>query len=105
MSQDQIMILHTVNKSPFDNSCFSDCLALCSANNSVLLIEDGVYAATTGTRFSQLINERGDVNFYSLAADVSARGLEGKISTDVTLIDDSGFVKLVEKHQSMQSWY
>jgi tRNA 2-thiouridine synthesizing protein B len=42
-------LLHTVNKSPFESNTFDTCLSLAKDGSTILLIEDGVYAATTGT--------------------------------------------------------
>ena len=99
------MILHTVNKSPFSHSCFAECIALCSANSAVLLIEDGVYAAQIGSPSADTIGQRSDISFYILAADVSARGLDNKLCANISLVDDTGFVELVTRYHSVQSWY
>ena len=37
--------LHTVNKSPFNSAAFSTCIGLAKSGSTVLLFEDGVYAA------------------------------------------------------------
>jgi tRNA 2-thiouridine synthesizing protein B len=42
-------MLHTVNKSPFEHSALDTCLRYAREGASVLLIEDGVYAAARGT--------------------------------------------------------
>jgi len=39
------MILHTVNKSPFEKNTLISCLKHCKPGSSVLLIEDGIFAA------------------------------------------------------------
>ncbi|MGD8498050.1 MAG: sulfurtransferase complex subunit TusB, partial [Chromatiales bacterium] len=46
-------MLHTVNKSPFDRNTLDACLRLAKPGSAVLLIEDGVYAATKGTNASE----------------------------------------------------
>lgn len=99
------MILHTVNKSPVGNSAFSDCLRLCTAGSAVVLIEDGVYAASSGTAYSEQIVNSVDISFYALQADVLARGLSDRLCSGVTVVDDSQFVALVVEHHSTQSWY
>ncbi|ARN75524.1 sulfurtransferase complex subunit TusB [Oceanicoccus sagamiensis] len=99
------MILHTVNKSPFSDSSFTDCLKFCRAGSSVLLIEDGVYAGKKATHYSELIENHRDITFYALAVDVNARGLKQDISTNITLISDSEFVELTVTHHSVQSWF
>jgi len=39
-------MLHIVNKSPFENSSLDSCLRVAAKGAALLLIEDGVYAAT-----------------------------------------------------------
>jgi tRNA 2-thiouridine synthesizing protein B len=99
------MILHTVNKSPFTHLCLKECLQYCSANSSVILIEDGVYAAQTDCSASKLLSARPDIYFYALLADVEARAIGHTLHPNVTLIDDAGFVELVVSHRLVQSWY
>lgn len=99
------MILHTVNKSPFNDSSFTDCLRFCSKGSSVLLIEDGVYAGKDNTPYSKLIETHSGIKFYALVADVKARGLSQHLATAITLIDDSEFVELTVTHHSVQSWF
>ncbi|MBF0334232.1 MAG: sulfurtransferase complex subunit TusB, partial [Alphaproteobacteria bacterium] len=42
-------MLHTVNKSPFEKNALESCLSHAVEGASILLIEDGVYAALGGT--------------------------------------------------------
>lgn len=98
------MILHTVNKSPFSNSSFVDCLARCSDTDAILLIEDGVYACQRDTVHSNYLVD-SPINFFALQADVEARGLTEKLHEAVKLIDDRGFVALCIQHKSVQSWF
>ena len=44
--------LNIVNKSPFDRNSLASCVRTMSDGDAILLIEDGVYAATAGTSFS-----------------------------------------------------
>ena len=99
------MILHTVNKSPFSDQSFIDCLKFCSKGSSVLLIEDGVYAGKQQTQYAQLIETHQEINFYALTVDVKARGLTEDLSSAITLITDSEFVELTVSHSSVQSWF
>ena len=41
-------MLHIVNKSPLDRPSLDTCLATAQPGGAILLIEDGVYAATNG---------------------------------------------------------
>lgn len=99
------MILHTINKSPFQHSCFDECLDSCGETASVLLIEDGVYAAKAFTRHAKIIEHSTAINFYALSADVDARGLADSLCGNLTVVDDAGFVGLVSSHHSVMSWY
>lgn len=98
------MILHTVNKSPFSNSSFVDCVTRCSSSDSILLIEDGIYAGQRDSVYSNYLTD-SDIRYFALQADVQARGLMSKLHQAVTLIDDRAFVDLCTQHKSVQSWY
>ncbi len=97
-------ILHTVNKSPFEFSTFDTCLGLAKDGSTVLLIEDGVYAATTGHSAAEKISNAGGISFAVLGPDLQARGLEGKLADGIKVVDYEGFVNLVAEHDSVQSW-
>ena len=97
-------ILHTVNKSPFESNTFDTCLGLAKDGSTVLLIEDGVYAATTGNSAAEKISNAGGISFAVLGPDLQARGLEGKLADGIKVVDYEGFVNLVAEHDSVQSW-
>jgi tRNA 2-thiouridine synthesizing protein B len=99
-------ILHTVNKSPFEKSTFRSCLDHAKSGDAVLLIEDGVYAATKGTVAAQLIADRnGDVALYALGADLAARGISDQsLIEGISVVDYGGFVDLVTEHDVSQAW-
>lgn len=98
------MVLHTVNSSPTQSRCLEDCLRLISPPAVLLLIEDGVYGATTAHQalLDQLPEE---INCAVLQPDVDARGLRPLLSERFELVDDSGFVDLTIKCDRIQSWY
>ena len=50
-----MIMLHTVNKSPFEKDSLETCLRLAGQGSDILLIEDGVYAALAGTRIEASI--------------------------------------------------
>jgi tRNA 2-thiouridine synthesizing protein B len=99
-------ILHTVNKSPFEKSTFRSCLDHAKSGDAVLLIEDGVYAATKGTTAQSLIAARnGELALYALGADLEARGIsEASLIQGISVVDYGGFVDLVTKHDVSQAW-
>ena len=47
-------MLHIVNKSPFECTSLASCLRVAQRGAAVLLIEDGIYAATTGSAVAAL---------------------------------------------------
>ena len=99
-------MLHLINKSPFDRNALDSCLRLAKTGSSVLLLEDGVYAAMSKAASAEAVNSRmGDLTFYVLGPDVSARGLDDKPLIDgMNVVDYGGFVDLVVEHEVAQSW-
>lgn len=99
-------LLHLVNKSPTENNAFSTCFRMAKTGDSILMIEDGVYAALANADFAKNITSRlKDFSFYALGPDIAARGL-GDISLikDVHIVDYEGFVDLVTATDVTQSW-
>jgi tRNA 2-thiouridine synthesizing protein B len=99
-------MLHLVNKSPFDRNALDSCLRLAEAGSSVLLIEDGVYAALSKAESAGAVGDRmNELTFYVLGPDVSARGLDDTPLIDgINVVDYGGFVDLVVEHDVAQSW-
>jgi len=91
-------MLHTINKSPFQNSALENCLRLARNGDVILLLEDGVYAAAVGTVKSSLIEQAVRRHaVYAIEADLKARGLD-KLVKEVRIASYGDFVDLVEKH-------
>ena len=99
-------LLHTVNKSPFEKNSLETCLRIAAAGSSVLLIEDGVYAALKGTAVEDKVRAAAkNFAFYVLGPDLRARGFdEGQLIEGVKVVDYGGFVDLVVEHDKVQSW-
>ena len=99
-------MLHLINKSPFDRNALDSCLRLAKTGSSVLLLEDGVYAAMSKAASAEAVNSRmGELTFYVLGPDVSARGLDDTALIDgINVVDYGGFVDLVVEHEVAQSW-
>ena len=98
-------LLHTVNKSPFDNGTLQTCLKHVRQGSAVLLIEDGVYAAARDTAVSKQVQEAmKSTPIYALRPDVEARGMQDRVMDGVRLVDYEGFVDLVAQHNAVQSW-
>src|SRR3989344_1191479 len=91
-------MLHTVNKSPFQNSALENCLRLAREGDVILLLEDGVYASAAGTVKSSLIEQAVRRHaVYAIGVDLKARGLD-KLIKEVRIASYGDFVDSVEKH-------
>ena len=99
-------MLHTINKSPFENSTMSSCIAMCSQDSSILFIEDGVISDMKSTKFSELIeNALKEFKMYVLKPDLEARGLSlNNVIEGVEIVGYDEFVDLTTEHKTVQSW-
>ncbi|HNQ57707.1 MAG: sulfurtransferase complex subunit TusB [Burkholderiales bacterium] len=98
-------MLHIVNKSPLDRNALDTCLATAQPGGALLLIEDGVYAATSGAAAADKLKQAmGRLKVYALKPDLEARGMADRALEGVTLVDYGGFVDLVTEHATCQSW-
>jgi len=96
-------LLHTVNKSPFDRTAFTSCLAAAQADDHILLFEDGVIAAMAGTKFEPAVKEAlANRKIYALGPDLQARGID-RIVDGVEICDYAKFVSLAVDHV-MYAW-
>jgi tRNA 2-thiouridine synthesizing protein B len=98
-------MLHIVNKSPTHTGALASCLRMALPGQAVLLIEDGVYAATSGSSSEAAVRAAAaKVKFYALKPDLEARGVAARALDGVTLVDYGGFVDLVAEHGTPNSW-
>jgi tRNA 2-thiouridine synthesizing protein B len=98
-------LLHTMNKSPFERNAFEACLTHVKTGSTVLLLEDGIYAAVKGTPAAKKLGEAmKSVKVYVLGPDVEARGMNGRLIDGVQSVDYGGFVDLVTQHNAVESW-
>lgn len=98
-------MLHIVNKSPQERSTLDSCLAAAQPGGAVLLIEDGVYAATRGNAAqAKLRAALAHLEIYVLAPDLEARGMAQALAEGIKPVDYAGFVDLVTQHKTCQSW-
>ena len=98
-------MLHIVNKSPTDTPNLQSCLRMAQPGHAVLLIEDGVYAATSAQADAcGLAGALTSLRVYALQPDLDARGMGSRLLPGVTPIDYGGFVDLVTEHTNNQSW-
>jgi tRNA 2-thiouridine synthesizing protein B len=97
-------MLHIVNKSPLERNTLATALRF-AAGGSLLLIEDGVYAATRGNAAEAALQEAMPrLKVYALAPDLQARGMADRVLDGVQAIGYDGFVDLVVEHRNNQSW-
>ncbi|MCB1691785.1 MAG: sulfurtransferase complex subunit TusB [Pseudomonadales bacterium] len=87
-----------MNKSPFAGSALDNCLAFLAGGDEIVLLEDGVVAATLD------IIDRCEAPIYAIEADVKARGLSARLRSTVKLIGYDEFVNLCTMHNSIRSW-
>lgn len=98
-------MLHIVNKSPFQTGSLDSCLRMAQSGSALLLIEDGVYAATAGSAAESRMHAACErIKVYALRPDMDARGVTGRLLEGVTLVDYPGFVDLAVAHATSQSW-
>ncbi len=99
-------VLHIVNKSPFERNSLDTCLRLAKADSAILLIEDGIYAATRNSAAAGKIGEAlGRHAIYALKPDLDARGIVAERVVDgIELVDYAGFVELTTRYARVQSW-
>ena len=98
--------LHTVNKSPFEKNALSSCLEHATDGASVLLFEDGIYAALRGTEVADKVERAmGSVKVFVLGEDLKARGFgEDRLISGISVVDYAGFVDLAAEADAVQAW-
>jgi tRNA 2-thiouridine synthesizing protein B len=96
-------MLNIINKSPLDRGALDTCIES-AAGGAILLIEDGVYAATKGSVGEAKLKAAGKFKVYALGPDLEARGMADRVMDGVTVVDYGGFVDLVTEHKASQSW-
>ena len=99
-------MLHTVNKSPFDSYSLQTCLGLAKPGSDILLIEDAVYAAMSGTAVTSMVKVAMNAStIYALAPDLKARGIgPEKMIDGINLVGYDGFVELAVPNDKVQRW-
>ena len=98
-------MLHIVNKSPTERTTLASCLEHALPGHAVLLIEDGVYAATRGSAAAARLQALGPgIELYVLGPDLEARAMAGALLEGVKSVDYRGFVDLVARFPRVQSW-
>ena len=94
------MVLHTLNAAP-SSAAFRECCDVVHADDAILLLGDGVYAAVAVAALQSL--RRAGAKVYALKADMQAAGLAA--TEKVESVDMDGFVALTERYERQQAWY
>ena len=99
-------MLHTVNRSPFEKSSLESALRLAKPGSALLLLEDAVYAAVTGTVLEERMREAARrLRVHVLGPDLQARGLEeGALIEGIGVVDYRGFVDLAVENDKVHAW-
>lgn len=88
-------LLHTIHSV----AALDRCLGRVTADSTLLLLEDGVYAALT----ARAIPARA---LYVLADDLAARGLSSAdLAPGIIALDMKGFVALTVAHSPIVGWF
>lgn len=99
------MLLHTVNKSPYERNTLASCIKCATKGSAVLLIEDGIYGAIKGNPQEQALRDlMKSAKVYALKPDLDARGMLGNHIEGIEIVGYDAFVDLVVKHKAVQSW-
>lgn len=95
-------VLHVVNRGSAAAPALRQCLERLGEGDSVLLIEDGVYAAMAQGEAAALLAGR---RVYALEPDMAARGLgQAERLAGVETVNYEGFVELAAVHAQVLSW-
>ena len=97
-------ILHIVNQSPFASTVLKQCMDRLNGGDGLVLLEDGVYSATSQHPHAQSISNIK--RCYAIKNDLLARGIHlDDILENIQLIDYDEFVKLTIEFPLSHSWY
>lgn len=90
-------MLNVVALSPFSHTALNNCLSFMKADDQLVLMQDGVIAASADIWEEKLRNK----NIYVMQEDLIARGLVAKVGK---CIDMAEYVELVVTHGSPLCW-
>ena len=94
------MILHTVNKIA---PCLARCLAVATPEDSILLLEEAVYAAAGDVSARHWENYQ-DYRLFVLADDLALRGLTDSMLPAFSVASWAEFVALAAASDKVISW-
>jgi tRNA 2-thiouridine synthesizing protein B len=86
------------------SSTLDSCLNTATGGD-IILIEDAVYAATSGNAAESRLREgMGRFKVHVLMPDLEARGMGDRLIDGVSRVDYGGFVELACNNTNCQSW-
>ena len=97
------MLLHTVNKTADQGQALQLCLRFADPGDTVLLIEDGVFASTAEHPAGELLRA-AKPRILVLLPDLESRGIGHTLAPFIGAITYSDFVDLVCSCDKVQSW-
>jgi sulfur relay protein TusB/DsrH len=95
------MILHIINKSPHQHATLNDALPFINASDAVMLIDDGVYCASTLSSATALLNTKAAI--FALTDDIETRGITGNAA--IAIVNMEKFVEIAFNADKTISWY
>ena len=98
------MILHTINKTSAHEGLNQQLSDVIDTNDSVILIENGVYQAQQLSQHSSKHWSNTAKHIYILKEDALARGIALDTSK-LSYINYAEFVELSLLHEKVTSWY
>ena len=98
-------MLHTLSQSPYKTHDLLSCNTAAKTGDDVLFYQDAVIALQQGGELEAAIEEmlQQGLGIYVLTEDCVARGIR-LTNANIIKVDYAGFVKLVEKHETMYAW-
>ena len=96
------MTLHTLNKQT--KGLVQLCVSALTAADSLLLYEDGVYAALADGNEQYFAKLPPEIKLYALTEDLEARGITDKISATFSRISYRDFVSLSLTCSKVVNW-
>ncbi len=99
-------MLHTVNKSPLERQALATCLRYARSGDSILLFEDGVYAARENSSTAEILGKAAkDCTLYVLGPDLEARGIgPDQVVAGAKIVGYGEFVDLAAGEGPVQAW-
>lgn len=98
-------MLHIINKSPLSSRNLHSCLRFAQSGDVLLLIEDGVYAATEGSGMEpEILKACAHLRIHALKPDIEARGMTSRVLNGIHLVDYGGFVDLAAQQTTSHTW-